>query len=106
VLVNLGYNPNGYDDVTTPAQLWPGFDPLNDLFKLLQPQLVDIGVYLPIHPDIPAPGFNPVTIGGQLLIGAQQGVTNALVDVGVLPTSYYATTYPAVNTVAAVAKVA
>ncbi|MGB9303174.1 MAG: PE-PPE domain-containing protein [Mycobacterium sp.] len=106
VLVNLGYNPNGYADVPTPAQLSPGVDPVNDLFKLLQPQLNDIGVYLPIHPDVPDPGFKPATISGQLLTGAQQGLTDALVDIGVLPPSYYATTPPAVNSVAAVTAVA
>lgn len=106
VLVNLGYNPNGYADVTAPALLWPGFDPVNDLFKLVQPQLAYLGIYPPIHPDIPNPNFNPATIAGQLVTGAQQGITDALVDIGVLPPSYYATTYPAINNVAAVTAVA
>jgi hypothetical protein len=106
VLVDMGYNPNGYADYPAPAQLWPGFDPVNDLFKLLQPQLEDVGIYLPIHPDSPAPDFNPAAIFGQLLTGAQQGVTNALVSVGVLPPTYYSTTYPGVANVAAVAPVA
>jgi PE-PPE domain len=106
VLVNLGYNPNGYADVATPAQLWPGFDPVNDFFKLVQPPLSNVDIYLPIHPDIPDPNFDPATIFGQLLTGAQQGVTDALVDVGALPPSYYATTYPAVNSVAAVTAIA
>lgn len=106
VLVNLGYNPNGYADATAPAQLWPGFDPVNDFFKLTAPYLNYFGIYPPIHPDIPNPDFDPATIAGQLITGAQQGVTDALVDIGVLPPSYYATTYPAVNSVAAVTAVA
>lgn len=106
VLVDLGYNPNGYADYPTPAQLWPGVDPVHDLFTLLQPRLEDLGIYLPIYPQSPNPNFNPVTIAGQLLTGAQQGVTNSLVSLGALPPSYYATTYPGVASVAAVAPVA
>ena len=69
VLVNLGYNSTGYADVTAPATLWP---------------------------TVP-PNFNPATTAGQLVLGAQQGVNDAFVDLGLLPPSYYATTYPAVN---------
>jgi hypothetical protein len=107
VLVNLGYNPNGYADVPTPAQLLPGFSPVGDLLNFAQPYLNDLGVYLPTYPAVsPNPNFDPVIIAGQLFTGAQQGVTDALVDIGVLPPSYYATTYPAVNSVAAVTAVA
>ncbi|MGA7052417.1 MAG: PE-PPE domain-containing protein [Mycobacterium sp.] len=77
VLVNLGYNPDGYADVTAPATLWP---------------------------TVP-PNFDPGTAAGQLVLGAQQGVDDALVDIGVLPLSYYATTYPAVNVLAEMAAV-
>lgn len=106
VFVDMGYNPNGYADYPTPAQLWPGFDPVHDLFRMLQPRLEDMGVYLPIYPQSPNPDFNPVTIAGLLLTGAQQGVTNSLVSIGALPASYYSTTYPGVASVAAVAPVA
>lgn len=106
VLINLGYNPNGYADVPTPAQLWPGFSPLADLVHLAQPLLNDLGVYLPTYPAVPPPDFNPVTIVAELIKGAYQGIKDALVDVGVLPAIDAATTYPAVNTVAAVTAVA
>ena len=42
----------------------------------------------------------------QLVLGGQQGVTDALVDIGVLPQSYYATTYPAINDLAKMTKIA
>ncbi|OHV05389.1 PE-PPE domain-containing protein [Mycobacterium talmoniae] len=106
VLVNLGYNPNGYADVPTPAQLLPGFSPLADIEQLAKPLLNSLGVYLPEYPSVPAPDFNPLTIFGQLVTGAYQGVSDALVDLGVLPASDFATTYPAVNTPAAVAALA
>jgi len=106
VLANLGYNPNAYADVATPAQLLPGFAPLGELLTLAQPQLNALGVFLPPYPDIPSPNFSLTTIGSQLVLGAQQGVTDALVDIGLLPPSYYATTYPAVNSVSAIAPVA
>jgi hypothetical protein len=105
VLVNLGYNPNGYANVPTSAQLWPGFTPLDDLLNLVPPPYNAL-VSLPIYAQSPAPNFNPATIAEQLLIGAQQEVTDALVDIGVLPASYYATTYPAINSVAAMTAVA
>jgi len=106
VLVNLGYNPNGYADIPTPAQLFPGFSPLADLEQLARPLLNDLGVYLPSYPDQPSPDFNLVTILGQLVTGTYQGVRDALVDIGLLPASDFATTYPAVNAVDAVAAVA
>jgi hypothetical protein len=69
VLVNLGYNSEGYADVTAGATLWPAVPP----------------------------NFNAATTAGQLVLGAQQGVNDAFVDLGLLPPSDYATTYPAVN---------
>jgi hypothetical protein len=105
VLVDLGYNPNGYADYTTPAQLLPGFDPLTELFKLAQPHLDYYDIYLPIYPESPSPDFNPIAIAGQLATGTQQGVTNCLVTLGVLPQSFYSMTYPGVANVAAVAAV-
>jgi hypothetical protein len=95
VLVNLGYNPNGYANVPTGAQLWPGFPPpYNEL------------IWQPSYTPSPPPHFNPVTIGQQLVLGAQQGVNDALVEIGVSPSSYYATTYPAINSVAEMTAVA
>jgi hypothetical protein len=44
--------------------------------------------------------------GSRTAAGAYQGVKDALVDIGVLPESDFATTYPAVNSVAAIAAVA
>jgi len=107
VLVNLGYNPNGYADVPSSAQLFPGFSPLDDLLNVIPPpynELISFPGYP--HPQSPLPNFNPVTITQQLLTGAQQGVTDSLVDIGVLPQSYYATTYPAINDVAEMTAVA
>jgi hypothetical protein len=78
VLVNLGYNSTGYADVTAPATLWP---------------------------TVP-PNFNAATTAGQLVLGAQQGVNDAFVDLGLLPPSDYATTYPAVNVLAEMVAVA
>jgi hypothetical protein len=107
VLVNLGYNPNGYADVPTSAQLFPGLSPLDDLLNVVPPQyneLISFPGYP--YPQSPLPNFNPVTITQQLLTGAQQGVTDSLVDIGMLPQSYYATTYPAINDVAEMTAVA
>lgn len=106
VLVDLGYNPNGYADVPTPAQLVPGFSPIEDLVNVLRPALNDVGIYPPAYPVSPNPDFNPFTIAGLLATGTQQGVTNALVSMGVLPASAYSTTYPGIASVAAVASVA
>jgi hypothetical protein len=105
VLVNLGYNPNGYADVPTGAQLWPGFSPVDDLLRMVPPPYNEL-IWQPSYAPSPPPHFNPVTIGQQLVLGAQQGVTDALVDIGVLPSSYYATTYPAINDVAQMTAVA
>jgi hypothetical protein len=105
VLVNLGYNPNGYADIPSSAQLWPGFSPVDDLLRLVPPPY-NILIAQPGYTPSPPPNFNPVTIGGQLVLGAQQGVTDALVDIGVLPPSYYATTYPAINDLAEMTAVA
>jgi hypothetical protein len=87
VLVNLGYDPNGYANVVTPAQLIPGFSPSGGETS-------------------PPPNFNAASIYGQLVTGAQQGVTDALVDIGVLPASDFAKTYPAINNISYVAPVA
>ncbi|ORW32527.1 hypothetical protein AWB91_11330 [Mycobacterium paraense] len=96
VLVNLGYNPNGYADIPTSAQLWPGFSPVDDLLRLVPPPWNEL-IAQPGYTPSPLPNFDPVTIGGQLVLGAQQGVVDALVDLGALPPTYYATTYPAIN---------
>lgn len=105
VLVNLGYNPNGYADIPTSAQLWPGFSPVDDLLRMVPPPYNEL-IAQPGYTPSPPPNFNPVTIGGQLVLGAQQGVTDALVDLGALPPSYYATTYPAINDLAEMTAVA
>jgi hypothetical protein len=105
VLVNLGYNPNGYADIPTSAQLWPGFSPMDDLLRMVPPPYNEL-IVPPSYAPSPPPNFNPATIAGQLVVGAQQGVTDALVDIGVLPPSYYATTYPAINDVAEMTAVA
>jgi hypothetical protein len=106
VLVDLGYNPNGYADYPTAAQLWPGLRPMEDLLNYLQPQLNAVGVYPPVYPASPNPDFNLLTIAGHLVTGTQQGVTNSLVALGVLPASEYSTTYPGIASVAAVSPVA
>ncbi|MGA7050836.1 MAG: PE-PPE domain-containing protein [Mycobacterium sp.] len=105
VLVNLGYNSNGYADVTAPAQLFPGFSPVDDLLNLIPPPYNEL-IAQPGYPPMPLPDLNPVTIAGQLVLGAQQGVGDAFVDLGLLPPSYYATTYPAVNVLAEMVAVA
>jgi hypothetical protein len=105
VLVNLGYNPNGYANVPTAAQLWPGFSPVDDLLRMVPPPYNEL-IAQPSYAPSPPPTFNPATIAGQLVLGAQQGVTDALVDIGALPPSYYATTYPAINDVAEMTAVA
>jgi hypothetical protein len=69
------------------------------------PQLNALGVYLPTYPASLDPNFDPIAIYSELVTGAHQGITDALVDIGVLPPSYFATTYPAVNSVSAVAAV-
>ena len=109
VLVNLGYNPNGYANVPTQAQLFPGFSPAQHLLNSIPApynELISLLNYPPLYPPSPPPNFNPVTIAEQLVLGAQQGFTDALVDIGVLPSSYYATTYPAINDVAEMTAVA
>lgn len=107
VLVDLGYNPNGYADVPTPAQLVPGFSPTEDLLNYLRPELNAMGIYPPTYPaSSPNPNFDPLAIARLLATGTQQGFTNALVTVGVLPASAYSTTYPGVASVAAVSTVA
>lgn len=106
VLVNLGYNPNGYADVPTPAQLFPGFNLIADLEQLAKPLLDSLGVHLPEYPSVPPPDFNLITIVEQLVTGAYQGVKDALVALGLLPESEFATTYPAINTPAAVTAIA
>lgn len=105
VLVNLGYNPNGYADVPAPAQLWPGFSPVDDLLRMVPPPY-NILIDQPSSAPTPPPNFNAATIAGQLVLGAQQGITDALVDFGALPPSYYATTYPAINNLAYMTAVA
>lgn len=82
VLVDLGYNPNGYADVPTAAQLLPGFSPLADLLAAARPLLNSFGVYLPEYPQVPAPNFDPVIIGADLITGAYQGVKDFLADLG------------------------
>ncbi|BBZ42291.1 PE family protein [Mycobacterium conspicuum] len=105
VLVNLGYNPNGYADVPTGAQLWPGFSPVDDLLRSVPPPWNEL-IWQPDYTPSPLPHNNPLVIYRELVIGAQQGVTDALVDIGVLPQSYYATTYPAINDLAKMTKIA
>ncbi|OBG42637.1 hypothetical protein A5672_10955 [Mycobacterium alsense] len=105
VLVNLGYNPNGYANIPTQAQLWPGFSPVDDLLRMVPPPY-NILIDQPTYAPSPPPNFNAATIAGQLVLGAQQGVIDALVDFGALPPSYYATTYPAINDLAYMTAVA
>jgi hypothetical protein len=105
VLVNLGYNPNGYANVPTGAQLFPGFSPVDDLLRMVPPPYNEL-IWQPSYAPSPLPHNNPVTIWNELVLGGQQGVTDALVDIGVLPSSYYATTYPAINELAKMTAVA
>jgi hypothetical protein len=105
VLVNLGYNPNGYANIPTGAQLWPGFSPVDDLLRNVPPPWNEL-IWQPDYTPSPLPHNNPLTIWRELIIGGQQGVTDALVDIGVLPPSYYATTYPAINDLAKMTAIA
>lgn len=95
----------GYDGVThyyeMLTQNLPLLDPLRDiplvgnpLADLIQPDarvIVDLG-YGDGYANVPTPAgllplVNPLTVGTELVTGAQQGVTAALVDLGVLPSS-------------------
>jgi hypothetical protein len=105
VLVNLGYNPNGYANIPTGAQLWPGFSPVDDFLRMIPPPYNEL-IWQPDYTPSPLPDNNPLTIWRELVIGGQQGVTDALVDIGVLPQSYYATTYPAINDLAKMTAIA
>ena len=90
------------------TQNLPLLDPLrqipvvgNPLADLVQPDfrvIVDLG-YGDGYANVPTSGglfplVNPLTVGSELLIGAQQGVVAALVDVGLLPSTDLPTTYP------------
>lgn len=90
------------------TQNLPLLDPLrsipflgNPMADLIQPDLrviVDLG-YGDGYANVPTPAglfplFNPVTVGGELLTGAEQGVVAALVDVGLLPSSALPDAYP------------
>ena len=105
VLVNLGYNPNGYANIPTGGQLWPGFSPVDDLLRNVPPPYNEL-IWQPDYTPSPLPHNNPAVIWKELVVGGQQGVTDALVDIGVLPQSYYATTYPAINDLAKMTKIA
>ena len=95
----------GYDGVTNYYEMLtqnlPLLDPLRDipvvgnpLADLVQPDtrvIVDLG-YGDGYANVPTPAglfplVNPLTVGTELVTGAQQGVTAALVDLGVLPSS-------------------
>lgn len=73
----------------------------NPLADLLQPDLrvlIDLG-YGDGYANVPTPAglfplVNPITVGGELLTGAQQGLVAALVDLGVLPSSDLPDAYP------------
>lgn len=84
VLIDLGYNPNGYADVPTPAQLWPGFSPLADLLESAKPLLNGMGVFLPEYPAVPPPDFNLFGIAEDLAGAAGQGIRDFVADLGVL----------------------
>ncbi|MBV9319193.1 MAG: PE-PPE domain-containing protein, partial [Mycobacterium sp.] len=102
----------GYDGVThyyeMLTQNLPLLDPLrqipvagNPLAELVQPDfrvIVDLG-YGDGYANVPTPAglfplVNPITVGSELLTGAQQGVVASLVDVGLLPSTDLPTTYP------------
>lgn len=102
----------GYTGVTDyfmiPTQNLPLLEPLRQvpylgpfLAELMQPDLrvlIDLG-YGDGYANIPAtagliPLFNPITVGGDLLTGAEQGVVAALVQAGVLPASDLPNSYP------------
>jgi hypothetical protein len=78
---------------------------LTDLLRMVPAPYNEL-IWQPSYAPSPPPNFNPATIAGQLVLGAQQGVTDAPVDAGVLPHSYYATTYPAISDVAEMTAVA
>lgn len=73
----------------------------NPLADLIQPDLrviVDLG-YGDGYANVPTPAglfplLNPLTVGGELLTGAEQGVVAASVDVGLLPSSDLPDAYP------------
>ncbi len=90
------------------TQNLPLLDPLrsipflgNPMADLIQPDLrviVDLG-YGDGYANVPTPAglfplVNPLTVGGELLTGAEQGVVASLVDVGLLPSAALPTTYP------------
>ncbi|HZE15706.1 MAG TPA: PE-PPE domain-containing protein, partial [Mycobacterium sp.] len=90
------------------TQNLPLLDPLrqipvvgNPLAELVQPDfrvIVDLG-YGDGYANVPTPAglfhfVNPLTVGSELLTGAQQGVVAALVDIGLLPSTDLPTTYP------------
>jgi hypothetical protein len=73
-------------------------NPLADLVQLDFRVIVDLG-YGDGYANVPTsaglfPLVNPLTVGSELLTGAQQGVVAALVDVGLLPSTDLPTTYP------------
>ncbi|HVQ98461.1 MAG TPA: PE-PPE domain-containing protein [Mycobacterium sp.] len=105
--VTLPTSPGYYDDGGVThyyemlTQNLPLLDPLrniplvgNPLADLVQPDtrvIVDLG-YGDGYANVPTPAglfplVNPLTVGTELVTGAQQGVTAALVDLGVLPSS-------------------
>jgi hypothetical protein len=109
--VTLPTSP-GYDGVThyyeMLTQSLPLLDPLrqiplvgNPLADLVQPDfrvIVDLG-YGDGYANVPTPAglfplVNPLTVGSELLTGAQQGAVASLVDVGLLPSTDLPTTYP------------
>jgi PE-PPE domain len=86
----------------------PLLDPLrgmpvigNPLADLIQPDMrviVDLG-YGDGCANVPTPAglfpqVDPLTVGNELVTGAQQGVTAALVDLGLLPSSDLPNAYP------------
>ncbi|MGC2653965.1 MAG: PE-PPE domain-containing protein [Mycobacterium sp.] len=97
-----GYYPDGethYFEMLT--QNLPLLDPVRDipvvgnpLADLMQPDLrviVDLG-YGDGYANVPTPAglfplVNPLTVGSELVTGAQQGFTAALVDLGILPST-------------------
>ncbi len=90
------------------TQNLPLLDPLrstpflgNPMADLIQPDLriiVDLG-YGDGYANVPTPAglfplFNPLTVGGELLTGDEQGVVASLVDVGLLPSTDLPDAYP------------
>jgi hypothetical protein len=103
----------GYDGVThyyeMLTQNLPLLDPLrsipflgNPLADLMQPDLrviVDLGygdgyANVPTPADFFGPLINPLTVGSELVTGAEQGVVAASVGVGLLPSSDLPDAYP------------